>query len=103
MMWSILDITQTKNSNLSANPSDRGKKQNSSYRRTIPVLTQNIHDGQKKRNWLKPWLIFVYTMYNKNKDKYKYAFVLAYFHWFYGEFNGETTLIANVMTNKIIM
>lgn len=63
----------------------------------------------KKRNWLKPGLIFVYPMYNKYKDKYKYSFVLAYFHWFYSEFNGETTcsllflFIANVMTNKIIM
>lgn len=48
-------------------------------------------------------------MYNKYKDKHKYAFVLAYFHWFYSEFNGETTrsllflLVADVVTNQIIM
>lgn len=88
----------------------QGKKQNSRYHRTIPVLIQNVHDGQKKKgNWLKPGLIFVHPMYNKYKDKYKYAFVLAYFHWFYSEFNGETTcsllflLIADVVTNQIIM
>lgn len=109
MMWSILDITQTKNGNLSANSSDRTKN------KIVVIIAQFQFShkmymmAKKKRNWLKPGLIFVYPMYNKYKDKHKYAFVLAYFHWFYSEFNGETTcsllflLVAYVVTNQIIM